>query len=504
MEKEKILEFLEKNNINYLKLGNVSFIKSENTLCLTFLYSEENHNKIKEEKSNLEKLIKQYVDIKEITYNIKFNKAFLDEERLKNCITDFLKEEHHLAFCSIKEINSKKIENSFDIAMKVSLSGDECEKIEREILNFLNSKYFYSFNIKLERIQETLNILEEHKNEILSDLTEPLLIKKIKVNKIENVIGEVSDNTCYPFEYYKNPEENIFLCGTIENIEEIEFTKKDGETKGIRYALKIKNLESTFNASLFPSKKNLEICKTIENGIQVIMNGSLDIFNNSLNFKVKSLAKCEIQEYEKPKKEFNKENKVYKVVFPKKYQEVTQINLFDIPKNIEYLNNNEFVVFDLETTGLDFATHKVTEIGAVKIKNGKIIETFSSFVNPQKEISREITRLTGITNEMVKDAPLIEDVIPDFYKFCKNCILVGQNVQFDFGFIDYFSRKCNYLFDHQREDTIVIAKKNIFLRNYKLKTIAEALNVPLINAHRAINDAICTAKVFIKLIEKFY
>ena len=105
---------------------------------------------------------------------------------------------------------------------------------------------------------------------------------------------------------------------------------------------------------------------------------------------------------------------------------------------------------------------------------------------------------------MVKEAPVLEDVLPDFYKFCKNSILVGQNVQFDFGFIDFYSRQIDYVFANKMEDTMNIAKKYIFLRNYKLKTISEALNVPLINAHRAINDALATAKVFIKLIEKFY
>jgi DNA polymerase-3 subunit alpha (Gram-positive type) len=77
-------------------------------------------------------------------------------------------------------------------------------------------------------------------------------------------------------------------------------------------------------------------------------------------------------------------------------------------------------------------------------------------------------------------------------------------VQFDFGFIDYYSRQINYVFDHEKDDTMIIAKKHMFLKNYKLKTIAESLNVPLINAHRAINYALATAKVFIKLIEKFY
>lgn len=503
MEKEKILKFLEKNNIDFLKLGEVTFIKSENMLCLTFLYKEEDASIVFDIKSKVECLVKEYVGLN-LKFNIKFVKAFLDESRLKKTILDYLKDEHHLVFLSIKKIKVIQCENSFDIEIQTSISQDEREKIEKEIYNFLSSKYFYNFIISTKKVDENIELLEEHKTEILNDLTEPILINKMKVNKIENLIGEILENSCYPYEYYKNPEENVYLCGNLLSIEEIEFTKKDGETKGTRFALKIKCLDKVFNASIFPSKKNLDIVKAIQSGIDVIVNGSLDSFGSNLSLKVKSLAKCSIEEYIQPKKELNIEFNKYKFVVPQKYEEVTQINLFEQKKEIDYLKNNEFVVFDLETTGLDYMTNKVTEIGAVKIRNGQIVETFSTFVNPEQEISWEITKLTSITNEMVKDAPKLQDVMPDFFKFCKNCTLVAQNIQFDFGFIDYYSRQYNYVFDHPKEDTIVIAKKHIFLKNYKLKTIAEALNVPLINAHRAINDAMCTAKVFIKLIEKYY
>lgn len=504
MEKEKILLKLEENNIDFLKLGEVKFIKSENMLCLTFLYNEENQKVVNDNKLKIEEITKEFVNIDNINYTIKYVKAFLDNERLKNTILEYLKKYHHFFFASIKNFIIKKENETFQILIEMTISNEEKELLQSEILNFLNSKYFYKFYIEIKETNNKTNLLDEHKSEILDNLVEPVLLNKMKVNKIENIIGEISENSCYPYEFYKNAEESVYLCGNLLSIEEIEFTKKDGKTKGTRYALKVKCLDKTFNASLFPTKKNLEIIKTIESGIDIIMNGSLDSFGNNLSLKVKSLAKCKILDYDIPKKEINREFASYKIVTPQKYEEISQINFFEEKKTIDYLINNEFVVFDLETTGLDFATHKVTEIGAVKIKNGVIVETFSTFVNPKQEISSEIIKLTNITNEMVKDAPVLEDVMPDFFKFCKNCILVGQNIQFDFGFIDFNSRKCNYVFDHDKEDTINIAKKHIFLKNYKLKTIAEALNIPLINAHRAINDAICTAKVFIKLIEKYY
>ena len=504
MEKEKVLEFLLKNNIDFLKLGTVTFLKAENLLCLTFLYKENEITKIEENKTKIESLIKEYVNIKNLNYQIKYVKAFLDCDRAKLYIENFLKTNHHLTYFALKNIVVLNEGNNFNISLSFSLTSEECEKICKEIYYFLESRFFYNFKITYNIVASEVDELEDHKTEILDNLSAPILINKIKVNKIENIIGEITENTCYPFEFYKNPEENVILCGNLVSINEIEYTKKDGETKGVRYALKIKCLDKTFDASLFPIKKNLELIKTIEAGIDIIVSGSLDSFNNGLSLKVKNLAKCEILHYEKPKHELNKEFKNYRFVIPQKYEEVSQINLFEENVKKDYLMNNEFVVFDIETTGLDYMTHTLTEIGAVKIKNGKIIETFSTLINPEQEISSEITKITGITQEMVKDAPKLNDIIPDFFKFCKNSILVGQNVQFDFGFIDYYSRQINYVFDHEKDDTMIIAKKHMFLKNYKLKTIAESLNVPLINAHRAINDALATAKVFIKLIEKFY
>ena len=94
-----------------------------------------------------------------------------------------------------------------------------------------------------------------------------------------------------------------------------------------------------------------------------------------------------------------------------------------------------FIVFDIETTGLSKENDKITEIGAVKVENGKIIERFSTFVNPKKRLSEEIVKLTNITDDMLKDAPTIDKVLPQFLKFCGNGVLVAHNAGFDVGFI---------------------------------------------------------------------
>ncbi len=162
--------------------------------------------------------------------------------------------------------------------------------------------------------------------------------------------------------------------------------------------------------------------------------------------------------------------------------------------------DKDIVVFDIETTGLDFLTEKITEIGAVKIKNGEICEMFHSLVNPQKQISPKITKITGITNEMVKDAPLIDDVLDSFYEFCKGCNLSAHNAGFDTGFI-YYNDKQNR-FTMPVLDTLSLSRVLLpDLKNHKLDTLTKHFSIILENHHRADHDAKATGELLIKLIE---
>ena len=144
---------------------------------------------------------------------------------------------------------------------------------------------------------------------------------------------------------------------------------------------------------------------------------------------------------------------------------------------------------------------EIIEIGACKVVDGRIDETFSTFIKPSKHIPREITELTGITDDMVKDAPTINYAMPDFYKFCDGATLVAHNIGFDISFIHNMSKKLSYNFYHKNMDTLQMSKDKLRgLKNYKLGTVVDRLGIVLDNAHRAINDATATAKVFIKLM----
>ena len=163
-----------------------------------------------------------------------------------------------------------------------------------------------------------------------------------------------------------------------------------------------------------------------------------------------------------------------------------------------------YVVFDLETTGLSAVNNRIIEIGAVKVEGARITDRFSTFVNPGEPIPFEIEQLTGISDDMVIHAPAIEDVLPEFLDFCKGCVLIAHNASFDAGFIEENCRRMNIPADFTVGDTVAMARILLpSLSKFKLDHVAKALNISLKNHHRAVDDAACTAEIFVKFIEMF-
>lgn len=161
-----------------------------------------------------------------------------------------------------------------------------------------------------------------------------------------------------------------------------------------------------------------------------------------------------------------------------------------------------YVVFDLETTGLNPKHCHITEIGAVKIEEGKVTERFSSFVNPGVPIPKEITDLTGITNEMVADAPTTAQVLKDFQAFCGEAILVAHNASFDMKFIIEHGMRYDIEFENLHADTLQLARYLLRdLEHHRLNDLTEYFNVSLENHHRADCDAEATGLIFLRLLD---
>lgn len=164
--------------------------------------------------------------------------------------------------------------------------------------------------------------------------------------------------------------------------------------------------------------------------------------------------------------------------------------------------DDDYVVFDLETTGFSPDKDRIIEIGAVKVQGGKITERFSSFVNPEVPIPFRIEELTSIRDDMVMDAPRIEEILPEFMAFCEECVLVAHNAEFDTGFIAKNCERQGLPFSYTIMDTVALARILLpSLNRFKLDTVAKALGVSLDNHHRAVDDAACTAEIFVKFIK---
>ena len=156
-----------------------------------------------------------------------------------------------------------------------------------------------------------------------------------------------------------------------------------------------------------------------------------------------------------------------------------------------------YCVFDLETTGISFRTEKITEIGVMKVKDGEVIDTFETFVNPEKPIPMKVQEVTHITDEMVKDAPTIKEIMPKFLEFIGDSVLVAHNADFDTSFIRSNCEELGLQFNNTYIDTLRLAK-DLFpdYKKYKLGIIADNLGIKVENAHRALDDVDTLVKVF--------
>ena len=164
--------------------------------------------------------------------------------------------------------------------------------------------------------------------------------------------------------------------------------------------------------------------------------------------------------------------------------------------------HGSYVVFDIETTGFSPVVNKIIEIGAVRVENGAIVDKFSTFVNPKVPIPFRIENLTGINDNMVLDAPDIETVLPKFLEFSEGAVMVAHNASFDMSFIEHNCVLQGIEREFTTADTVAMARFLLpGLNRFKLDTVAKAVGVSLENHHRAVDDAGCTAEIFVKFVK---
>jgi len=266
------------------------------------------------------------------------------------------------------------------------------------------------------------------------------------------------------------------------------------ETEGLKKAVRLDRAEV----------KRVELHMHTQMSQMDGMASATDLIKRAMSWGMKAIAITDhgvVQAFPEAHKLLGRDNPDMKVIYgveaylaPDKKPAVTN------PKGQSI--DTTYCILDLETTGFSPVTEKITEIGVIKYKEGKIIEEFSCFVNPEKPIPAKVVEVTNITDDMVKDAETIEQVFPKLMQFIEGSVLVAHNADFDMGFLKHNAKVLGYEFDFTYLDTLSLAKE-LFpeYKSYKLGRIAKNLGIKVDVAHRALDDVRTTVQVFKVMID---
>jgi DNA polymerase III epsilon subunit family exonuclease len=169
------------------------------------------------------------------------------------------------------------------------------------------------------------------------------------------------------------------------------------------------------------------------------------------------------------------------------------------------LEELDFVVVDIEATGAKMPPNRIIELGAYRIRGGRIVDNFLTLVNPEISIPRFVVALTNITNDMVKDAPLFADVAPRWLEFVGDAVLIAHNAPFDTNFLNHEISRVypGHRMMNPHLCTVTLSRRTVpGLANYRLETVAEHFSIPILDRHRAGSDALATAQVFLRILER--
>ena len=432
--------------------------------------------------------------------NVNFIKIVSNEELINAEIFRFIGENYPSLAVMLKstDIVSAVSDGSVKYFLRLTPEGAEyfsrfkcTDKISAALSKKFCSDFFGGYEIKEK--EETESLLTDT---VYASRLEKVTYRTIKVGGILPIDDPSVGDTAVYIEDAKGG--NVVLCGVIYEI--TEKTTKNGKPF---FVIRIDDTTGKISGVYFTRTRTYDKIKRLKEGDAIIVSGRIGEYNGSLSFTMDKINLCEFPENFVKKEKYKKPAPMeYKTVFPSPATTIKVKSVFETEEPLpEELTEKEYVVFDIETTGLDVINCEITEIGAVKIKGGKITEQFTSLIKPDSRIPEEITKLTGIDDALVKDAPKIFTVLPDFLKFTENAVVVAQNAEFDSSFIKKYAYSADYAFDNEIKDTMILGRQVIAgLAHYNLKTLAEYFGITF-HHHRALSDAYATAEVFIELMK---
>lgn len=434
------------------------------------------------------------------TVEISVKKIVSNDELINTEIYKYLSEKYPSISIFLKptDVISQVVGDMVKYTLRLTKDGvDYVNKngLTYTLNDYLSKRFCSDFagGTEIKEADESISLLSE---EVYESELQKIEHRTIKVKEVVVIDDENMGDLALYIEDATSGE--VTVCGVITELSE-------RETKNGKPFLIIHLDDTTGKTSgvYFSKKSTYHKIKELAVGDAIIVRGSIGEYNGRRSFTFDKINRCvfpsDFVKKEKYKKTAPRE---YKNIFPEEASTVKVKSVFDAEEILPAeLTESEYVVFDLETTGLDLMSNGITEIGAVKIVDGKIKEQFTTLVKPDYRITEENFKITGISEEMVKDAPKIGAVIPDFMKFIDGAILVAHNAEFDLKFIKRFAGAEEYEIKNKVLDTLELARSNLpQLRRHDLGTIAEYFGI-VFHHHRALSDAYCTAEAFIELMK---
>lgn len=428
-------------------------------------------------------------------------KVVTDAELIVNAIYTFVKNNYHSVSMWFEKGDIKINELGSTVFYSISLAPDTKEYFDKNNITGVINEYlcknfcstFIGDTVK-KKVSKTVNLGVDdlYANEIATF--------SARTYSVTDVVGidEKDPPTVATYISDATDAGNYILAGTVLAVRE-----KETKTGKPFFIFDFSDTTAKIGGLYFTKKNTIDKVREITVGQDIIIRGKMSYYGEKgLSLTIDKINLCKFPDNfvikERPKKSAPH---YFSNVLPKPATSLKVKSLFDetvdLPKEVL---SKTIVSVDLETTGTNPLTDKITEIGAVKIVDGKIAEEWSALINPGIPIPERIIEITGIDDEMVADKPSISEIFGDFLCFCNGCTLLGQNIiEFDSKFLEKTANDLGYKFDKEYEDTLILARKILpQLKNHKLNTIADEFGIEF-RHHRALSDAYATAEIYLEL-----
>lgn len=500
-----------------LKLHSATYLRDKHELQVRFIISAfairgYDKEKMAEVLECLQKILPG------LKVEVQYIRTYADDTVVKNKIIEYFNKNQQMIFRRLSEENITLNVSDKEIFVKLTFETPTFKLLDaancaETLKDFLDTNFNQDIEVSL--VEKVVDLSTLNNDAVVPSpiFQEAQSLRLIKISTGEKVyskwkIGGINQLPNYISDI-KNPADNVILCGKISNISKSEYKNKKHDPENTRSGPEklplvkfyLDDTTSKIEGVCFPRPEDVDSIMSLGQNDQVVCVGSVTISNysNSPSLTASAIFRCSI-DFDSIQDIKSKPTPTdYSIVRPKPYEgQLSQSSMFEENKTATaYLKNKTFVVFDFEATDKDIMNAEPIELAAAKVVNGKITELFQTLIKPKATISQFITELTGIDNDMVKNSPKMEDILPDFYLFTRGSVLVGHNISgYDYPLLKKYADQCGYYFDNDMDDTLLLARAT--LREYKkfdLVSLSNNLGISHENAHRATADVLATVEL---------